>query len=114
MAHTHLRGQLVQLEPGAGRPVAEATVLLFGEDEATWGPFSSYFRRGPTLKDGRYRLGGLRDGRYLAVAVPPGFAANGGQPTKEFFEALSKVATRVLLNPGETRTVDLPLVSFER
>lgn len=97
-----------------GQPVTDATVLLFGEDDATWTAFSSYFRRGPLLKDGRYRLGGLREGRYFAVAVPSAFAANGGQPTREFFDALSRVATRVVLNPGETRTVDLPVVSFEK
>lgn len=101
-----------------GQPVTEATVLLFGEDEATWAPMgpylSSYFRRGGLAKDGKYKFAGLREGRYFAVAVPLALGMNAGQPTKEFLESLSKVATRVVLNPGETRTVDLPLVSFER
>ena len=97
-----------------GQPVTEATILLFGEDEATWGPFSSYLRRGGLAKDGKYKFAGLREGRYFAVAVPLALGMNAGQPTKEFLESLSKVATRVVLNPGETRTVDLPLVSFER
>lgn len=97
-----------------GQPVTEATILLFGEDEAAWGPFSSYFRRGGIAKDGKYRFAGLREGRYFAVAIPLAIGMNAGQPTKEFLESLSKVATRVVLNPGETRTVDLPLVRFEQ
>ena len=101
-----------------GQPVTDATILLFGEDEGTWAPMgpylSSYFRRGGLAQDGRYKFVGLREGRYFAVAVPQALGMNASQPTKEFLESLSKVATRVVLNPGETRTVDLPLVSFDR
>ena len=96
-----------------GQPVTDATILLFGEDEAAWGPFSSYFRRGGIAKDGKYKFVGLREGRYFAVAVPLAIGMNVAQPTKEFLESLSKVATRVVLNPAETRTVDLPLIRFE-
>jgi hypothetical protein len=100
----------------AGKPVTEATILLFGEDSSTWGPHSSFFRRVGLDKEGRYKLVGLREGRYFAVAVPREFGMNTNmeQPTREFLESLSKVATRVLLNAGETRTVDLPLIRFEQ
>jgi hypothetical protein len=98
----------------AGKPVEEATILLFGEDPSTWGPHSSFFRRGGLTKEGRYKFVGLRDGRYLAVAIPAEFATNMTQPTREFLESLSQVATRLILNAGETRTVDLPLIRFEQ
>jgi protocatechuate 3,4-dioxygenase beta subunit len=97
-----------------GQPVTEASIMVFGEDPETWGPHSSYSRRSSLDKEGRYKLVGLREGRYFAVAVPPDVLANIAQPTREFLESLSKVAARVVLNPGETRTVDLPLVRFQQ
>jgi hypothetical protein len=98
----------------AGKPQAQATVLLFSDDPATWVPQSSYFRRAPLDKDGRFTLTGLREGSYFAVALGPEAGEGLDQPTRAFLESLSKVATRVVLNPGETRTVDLPLVRFEQ
>ena len=98
----------------AGTPVTAATILLFSEDPANWGVHSSFFRRGGLGKEGRYQMAGLREGRYFAVAIPPELGMNMARPTAEFLETLSKVATRVLLNPGETRTVDLSLVRFEQ
>jgi hypothetical protein len=97
-----------------GKPQPQATVLLFGDDPATWVPQSSYFRRTPLDEDGRFTLTGLREGSYFAVAIGPEAGEGLDQPTREFLESLSKVATRVVLNPGETRTVDLPLVRFEQ
>lgn len=97
-----------------GKPATQATVLIFGEDPATWVPQSSYFRRTPLDEDGRFSLTGLREGGYFAVALGPEAGKGLDQPTSEFLESLSKVATRVVLNPGETRTVDLPLVRFEQ
>ena len=35
-------------------------------------------------------------------------------PDHGLMESLKKVATEVLLNPGETRTVDLRVVRFEQ
>jgi hypothetical protein len=75
---------------------------------------SSYFRRTPLDTDGRFTLTGLREGSYFAVALAPEAGEGLDEPTKEFLESLSKVATRVVLNSGETRTVDLQLVSVER
>lgn len=98
----------------AGKPVGEAAILLFGEDPSTWSPHSSFFRRGGLGKEGRYKLEGLREGRYFAVAIPVEFATNMAQPNRAFLEDLAKVATRLILNAGETRTVDLPLIRFEQ
>ena len=98
----------------AGKPQPQATVLIFGDDPATWVPQSSYFRRTPLDKDGRFTLTGLREGGYFAVALGPEAGEGLDQPTREFLENLSKVATRVVLNPGETRTVDLSIVRFEQ
>jgi hypothetical protein len=46
---------------GAGKPVTEASVLLFGEDPSTWTPHSSWFRRAGLDKDGAPRVDRGRD-----------------------------------------------------
>lgn len=100
----------------AGKPVIDASVLLFGHDPVTWQPRSSYFRTAPIAKDGKYVMNGLREGRYFAVALPAEIAMgmmNAAQPSAEFLESLSKVATAVTLNAGEKRPVDLRVVRFQ-
>lgn len=98
----------------AGRPTSEAAIVLFGQDPSTWIPRSSYLRTIRAIKDGKYMTMGLREGRYFAVAVPAELAASMSQPTTELFESLSKVATPVILNPGEKRTVDLTVVRMQQ
>jgi hypothetical protein len=95
----------------SGKPAAEAAIILFGRDPSTWQPRSSYYRTGRIVKDGRYAINGLREGQYYAVAVPLDLQLNLGQPSAELLESLSKVATAVMLNPGEKRPVDLALVA---
>ena len=96
-----------------GAPTDEAAILIFGEDPKTWVPRSSYFRTMRVIKDGKFTLGGLREGRYLALAVPLEASVTMTQPSAELFESLSKVATAVTLNAGERRTVDLVVVRFQ-
>ena len=102
----------------AGKPTREAQVLIFGADEESWVPFSSRTRNvgGSRDADGKFTARGLRDGRYYVVALPPGVVMIGGfqPPDRSLMESLKKVATEVVLNPGETRTVELRLVRFEQ
>jgi hypothetical protein len=98
----------------SGKPTAEAAIILFGRDPATWQPRSSYYRTGRIMKDGRYSITGLREGQYYAVAVPLDIPLNLGQPSAELLESLSKVATAVTLNAGEKRPVDLTLVRLQQ
>jgi hypothetical protein len=101
-----------------GKPTREAQVLVFGADEESWVPFSSRTRNAgtPRQDDGKFTLRGLRDGRYYVVALPPGTVMIGGfqAPDRDLMESLKKVATEVVLNPGETRTVDLRVIRFEQ
>lgn len=98
----------------AGRPVQECTILLLGDDAATWQPGSSMIRQTRPMKDGKFRFRGLREGRYRIVALPSVFTFNQMTPDVQLLEALSKLATPVVLNAGETRTVDLKLTPFEQ
>ena len=99
----------------SGKATRDATVVIFGSDEDTWTPFSSRRRViGLSKDDGTFAASGLREGRYYVVAVPPGFRINPQSADRELFDALKKIATEVVLNPGETRTVDLRVVKFEQ
>lgn len=97
----------------SGQP-ARATILVFSVDEETWTANSSRIRSGPVIgDDGKFVLRGLRAGRYYAAALPAGPTAAASAPDREFLRALKSSATEVMLNEGETRTVDLRLIRVE-
>jgi hypothetical protein len=98
----------------AGKPVQEYTVLAFGDDPATWQPGSSMIRLTRPMKGGKFHLRGLREGRYRVVAVPSEFSVNPVMPDLQLLEHLSKFATPVVLNAGETRPLELRLTPFEQ
>lgn len=97
-----------------GHPSADATIVVFGHDPKTWTLRSSFTRLAGLDKDGKFAVRGLREGRYYAVAVSSDLMSNVAQPTAEILESLSGVATAFTLNAGESRSVDLRLVQFER
>jgi hypothetical protein len=94
----------------AGKPTMDGIVVLFSQDPSAWPRRSSYLRTTRAIKDGKYRIVGLREGRYYAVAVPLDLPVSTVDPDAGLFEALSKVATPLVLNPGERRSVDLTIV----
>jgi hypothetical protein len=98
----------------SGKPMSDASVIVFGQDPSTWQARSSFLRTMRAITDGKYAINGLREGRYFAVAVPLEVAVNVAQPSVEFLESLSKVATPVILNAGERRTVDLTIVRIQQ
>ena len=96
----------------AGKPVEQYTVLAFGDDPATWRPSSSMIRMGRPMKEGKFQLRGLREGRYRVVALPADFIINPMNPDVELLEQLSKSSTPVVLNAGETRPLELRLATI--
>ena len=97
-----------------GQRALGARIVIFGHDPKTWTPRSSFYRTATVSGDGTFTMRGLREGRYYAVAIPADVMTNVGQPTPEFLETLSAVATVFTLNTGETRTLDLRLLKFEK
>lgn len=91
-----------------GKPATEGVVVLFGQDERTWLSRLSMTRTGRIGKDGKVTIGALREGNYFAAAVTPETLRN-GVPDRELLAELSKVATRVTVNAGETRSIDLKI-----
>jgi hypothetical protein len=58
-------------------------------------------------QDEKFSIPGLLPGRYYVLALPRERITFGPEPAPEFFEQLTKEATPVVLNDGETRTVEL-------
>jgi hypothetical protein len=101
------------LRTPAGAPDATAVVLLFPADSRQWVDFSAYARgieEVRTGKDGAYSIVDLPEGDYLVVALAQQ-QLDWGQP--KFFETLSRLATRVTLGAGGSRTLDLRTVTVK-
>ena len=84
-----------------------AAVMLFPSDPRQWVDFSVYprvIREGRTDRDGAFAYGDLPAGEYFIIAVPQ-TAVDWTRPA--LLESLSRVATRLTLGEGESRTIDL-------
>lgn len=94
-----------------GEPPASCTVVLFGEDKASWFQSSTRFRVTNPGRDGRFSLKGLRAGRYYLIAVPVDRALNSQSVDAAAIEPLVKDATPLVLGDDEARVVDLKLTN---
>ena len=94
-----------------GERTLSGTVVLFGEDRATWFAESSRMHASRITKDGRFVLRGLRAGRYHVVALPPGVRWDFQQIDKAALETYAADAIAVTLGEDERRQVDLRLAS---
>lgn len=90
-----------------GRPPAYSSVVLFGEDKATWFASSIRFRQAFLGHEGRFTFKGLRPGRYYAIALPRDRWQNNLAADTADFESLAREATQVVLGEDEQRVVDL-------
>jgi hypothetical protein len=90
-----------------GEPPANCTVVLFGEDKATWFQSSTRFRVTNPGRDGRFSIKGLRGGRYYLIAVPLDRGLNSQSVDAAALEPLVKDATPLVLGDDDQRVVDL-------
>jgi hypothetical protein len=93
-----------------GHAVPDATVLLVPLPKQFWTRTSRRIGRATTDATGRYRMRGLPEGEYRAVAS----LWIGGRETYRppLLQAYSNAGVAVTLGSLETRTLDLPLTSF--
>jgi protocatechuate 3,4-dioxygenase beta subunit len=95
----------------AGKPAADAALILFSDDKAAWRSNSIRTRRATSDQAGHFRVMGVLPGRYFLIAVPrdrmPALANVGSDPSA--FEALTKDATTVVVGEDEQRQVDLKI-----
>jgi len=92
----------------------DCLIVVFNEDPATWTPHSTSIRLVRVGSKRKFVLRGLREGRYRVAAIPSEVGMPLNPPDVELLEQLKKVAIPVVLNLGETRLVDVGLVSVER
>jgi len=94
-----------QVHDASGAPDPSATVLVFPADSGAWIDYGSAPRRLRAVRvgrDGHYQTTGLPPGEYLVVAVADEATANWQDPA--VLKALARVATRIDLPEGESRS----------
>jgi hypothetical protein len=94
-----------------GTADAKATVIVFPTDSTRWVGYGMNPRRiksAHASTDGVFRFGALPAGDYFIAAIPDDVASDWQDP--RFLEALSRVASRLLLRDGDKKTQDLQTV----
>jgi hypothetical protein len=94
---------------GRGEPVRDYTVVAFARDRERWTSSSRYLRSGRPDQDGRFKLSGLPPGDYFVVALDSVDGSEWMDP--DFLERVQPKATTFSLNEGETKSVDLRIMS---
>lgn len=92
----------------AGRPLLDATVVVFPANEQLWTFQSRFIKAARPDQEGTYRVAGLpalED--YLIVAVQGLEDGQAGDP--EFLAAVKEAAAKFTLADGETKAVDVKL-----
>lgn len=90
------------------QPLSDFTVIAFPSDSNLWRPQSRFIQAVRPDKDGLYTVRGLPPGEYLLRAVDD--VDQGEWYDPELLQSLRTGATRVLLQEGDTKSVDLKLV----
>jgi protocatechuate 3,4-dioxygenase beta subunit len=99
----------VRTAKGAG---TDAAVLIFGRDRSQWDGRFTTTAVGHADGQGRYRLGGLRAGHYLAIALSAE-DVNIDEPLPAYFELLAGLATPLEVSDGASVTLDLKRITLD-
>ena len=89
------------------QPVLDATVVLFPVDPALRGYLSRFIRSARPNQQGTFSITSTPPGEYLAVAVQA--LEDGQSADPEFLASIESLATRVTLEDGENKTMNLEL-----
>lgn len=93
-----------------GQALTDYTVIAFPADSNLWRPMSRFIQAGRPDKDGTYTIRGLPPGEYLLRAVDD--VDQGEWYDPELLATLRTGATRVTLQEGDTKSLDLKLVTI--
>jgi hypothetical protein len=85
----------------------DATVIVFADDDAKWGPHSRFIESARPDQQGQFKIRGLPPGKYVAIAVE--YLEPGDERDPDLLAAWRRHGTSVTLSEGETRTLDLKL-----
>ncbi len=89
------------------QPLSDFTVIAFASDSNLWRPQSRFIQAVKPDKDGVYTLRGLPPGEYLVRAVDD--VEQGEWYDPELLQTLRTGATRIMLQEGDTKSLDLKL-----
>jgi hypothetical protein len=103
---TNLSG-LVTNDRGAA--VKDYAVVVFPQDREKWTVGVRYLKTGRPDQDGRFKVSGLPPGDYYAIALDYVDSSEWTEP--EYLDRIRSRATDVSLNEGETKSVDLKLIT---
>jgi hypothetical protein len=98
-----------------GERADRAIVLLFTADTQAWtdaGPNSKRFRTARANLRGEFGMSGVLPGEYYVVAVPEEASTDWRDPVS--LDGLARIATRITIAEGETRTIPLRVVEAPR
>jgi hypothetical protein len=93
-----------------GGVALDATVIVFADDPAKWGPHSRFIESARPDQQGRFTIRGLPPGRYVAIAV--GYLQPGEERDQDLLEGWRQRGTPFTLSEGETHALDLRLSAF--
>ncbi|MEN3339057.1 MAG: hypothetical protein V7647_2733 [Acidobacteriota bacterium] len=92
----------------SGAPVKDYTVMVFSDDPERWTiPNSRYVVSARPDQEGRFKLRGLPPGGYYAAAAD--YLAQGEWGDPELLERIKTKASRITLEDGEKKVLDLKL-----
>jgi hypothetical protein len=92
-----------------GENVKDYSIVVFSRDRERWGFASRYLGGGRPDQDGKYRVRSLPAGNYYAIALD--YVEQGAGTDPDFLNSVRDRATEFSLNEGETKTLDLRLVT---
>ena len=92
-----------------GENVKDYSIVVFSRDRQRWGFSSRFLSGGRPDQDGKYRVRNLPAGEYYAIALD--YVEQGAGTDPEFLERVRDRATEFSMNDGETKTLDLKLVT---
>ena len=102
---TEVSGTVTARQPSANG----YNVVVFPEDPAKWTFPSRYLRSTRTDAQGSFKMRGLPPERYLALALD--YVEDGEANDPEFLERMKMSATPFALREGDTRIVELKLLT---
>jgi hypothetical protein len=106
--------EAVATQTAAGQPALpeEFRVMLISADPARWKPATAFSGGGTTKPDGSFRVGPVRPGEYLIVAIGLDDLPRGPFDAATI-ERLAKVAERVTLLEDDRREMELRVVKVQ-
>jgi 5-hydroxyisourate hydrolase-like protein (transthyretin family) len=93
-----------------GDKALDATVIVFADDAAKWGPHSRFIQSARPDQEGRFTIRGLPPGPYVAIAVE--YLEPGEERDPDLLEKWRRIGTRVTLSEGKSETLNLKLSAF--